>query len=97
MIELVVWLEDGIVDDTMTVELNQRGTLTLPERVRERYRLHPGDRLTILDLGGVLLLSPQHSIIDTLADQLRDSLIAQGETFESMLQALHEERHPHAD
>ncbi len=78
--------------DTVTVLIAQRGVLTLPKAIRERYNLRPGDRFTLLDLGGVFVLSPQSSEIDALADRITRALTERGETLETMLQALREER-----
>ena len=78
--------------DTMTIRLGQRGVLTLPKALRELYRLRPGDILTLQDLGGIFVLSPTRSEIDTQADQILSSLIQRGETLESMLAVLREER-----
>ncbi|GAB4432194.1 MAG: hypothetical protein Fur0044_29730 [Anaerolineae bacterium] len=82
--------------DTVTLQLAQRGVLTLPKTLRESYNLQPGDSLTLLDLGGVFVLSPRHSEIDALADRLTQTLTQQGESLESMLQALREERERYA-
>jgi hypothetical protein len=46
----------------------------------------------LLDLGGVFVLSPQPSEIDALADTIVADLEARGETLETMLQAVREER-----
>ncbi len=35
--------------DTMTLQLAQRGVLTLPKSLRETYNLSPGDELTLLE------------------------------------------------
>ena len=78
--------------DTLTVKLSQRGVLVLPKYLRETYDLNPGDDFTILDLGGVFVLSPRRSEIDALADRISLALTEEGETLESMLQALREER-----
>jgi AbrB family looped-hinge helix DNA binding protein len=80
------------MNDTVTVLIAQRGVLTLPKAIRERYNLRPGDRFTLLDLGGVFVLSPQGSEIDALADRITRALTERGETLETMLQALREER-----
>jgi len=80
------------VSDTITVRVAQRGVVTLPKSIREAYGLQPGDTLTLLDLGGALLLSPRRSEVDTLADRITQALIGRGETLESMLHALREER-----
>lgn len=84
------------MSDTVTLQLAQRGVLTLPKTLREIYNLQPGDSFTLLDLGGVFVLSPRRSQIDALADRLTQTLAQQGESLESMLQALREERERYA-
>ena len=76
----------------MTLHVAQRGLITIPKSLREAYGIQPGDALTLLDLGGVFVLSPKASQIDTLADRIAAELQDRGETLESMLQALREER-----
>jgi bifunctional DNA-binding transcriptional regulator/antitoxin component of YhaV-PrlF toxin-antitoxin module len=78
--------------DTINLQMGQRGVMTLPKSLRENYRFQPGDQFTLLDIGGVFVLTPKRSQIDALADQLTQSLVEQGETLESMLVALREER-----
>lgn len=78
--------------DTMTIQVAQRGLVTLPKVLRDAYSIQEGDYMTLLDLGGVFLLSPQRSEIDRLADQLRTTLVEEGESLESMLLALREAR-----
>jgi AbrB family looped-hinge helix DNA binding protein len=77
---------------TMTVRVARRGLLTLPKALRDAYNIEPGDALTLLDLGGVFVLSPRLSEIDALAEPIAADLQARGETLASMLQALREER-----
>jgi bifunctional DNA-binding transcriptional regulator/antitoxin component of YhaV-PrlF toxin-antitoxin module len=66
--------------------------ITFPKTLRESYRLKAGDEFTLLDIGGVFVLAPVRSQIDALADQITEALVDQGETLESMLVALREER-----
>lgn len=80
------------MSEIMTVQVAQRGLVTLPKALREAYRIQEGDQLTLLDLGGVFVLSPRRSEIDGLADKLSAALGEQGENLESMLQALREAR-----
>jgi len=84
------------MSDTTTVRMAQRGVVTLPKSLRQNYNLRPGDNFTLLDLGGVFILSPRRSEIDSLADRLTQALTEQGETLETMLQALREERERYA-
>ncbi len=83
--------------DTNVIRVAQRGVVTLPKSLREAYGLEAGDLLTLLDLGGVFVLSPHQSEIDALADRITKSLEAKGETLESMLQVLREERENYGD
>jgi len=83
--------------DTKVIRVAQRGVVTLPKSLREAYGLEAGDLLTLLDLGGVFVLSPRQSEIDALADRITKSLEEKGETLESMLQVLREERENYGD
>ena len=78
--------------DTITIQVAQRGLLTLPKVLREAYHIKEGDQLPLLDLGGVFVLSPRHSELDSLANQLSTTLLEQGENLESILQSLREAR-----
>lgn len=80
------------MQDTVPIQVAKRGTITLPKPLRDRYNIQEGDGLTLLDLGGAFVLTPARSEIDALADRIRRELEAKGETLESMLQALQEER-----
>jgi len=82
--------------DTINLQLAQRGVIVLPKPLREAYNLHPGDQFTLLDLDGVFVLSPRRSEIDALADRISQELAKKGETLESMLVALREERERYA-
>jgi hypothetical protein len=48
--------------------------------------------LTLIDLGGVFVLSPRSSEVDRLSDNIRQQLIEGGESLESMLHVLREAR-----
>ncbi|MBI4506900.1 MAG: AbrB/MazE/SpoVT family DNA-binding domain-containing protein [Chloroflexi bacterium] len=78
--------------ETVAVRMAQRGGMTLPKALRERYNLKPGDTLTLVDLDGVLVLSPRRSEVGALADELKKALVDRGETLESVLAALRAER-----
>ncbi len=79
-----------------TVQVAKRGLLTLPKALRETYSIEPGDAFTLLDLGGGFVLSPRPSEIDAMTNTIASDLQAQGETLESMLQTLREEREKYA-
>jgi bifunctional DNA-binding transcriptional regulator/antitoxin component of YhaV-PrlF toxin-antitoxin module len=72
--------------------MGQHGVITFPKPLRESYRLEAGDEFTLLDIGGVFVLTPVRSQIDALADQITEAMVEQGETLEDMLVTLREER-----
>jgi len=80
------------MEDTIQVQISQRGLLTLPKTLRDVYHLKPGDILTLLDLGGVFVLSQRQSQVDFLAERIGQALVEKGETLESMLRLMREER-----
>jgi len=81
---------------TFTLQVAQRGLVTLPKAVRRAHNIQPGQQLTLLDLDGVFVLSRQPSQVDALADRIAEGLTGRGETLASMLQALHEVRADYA-
>ena len=76
----------------ITLQMAQRGVITIPKSLRESYGIQPGDTFTLLDLGGVFVLNPQRSEIDAIAAKLAAQWEEDGQTLETMLQALREER-----
>lgn len=83
--------------DTMIIQVSQRGLVTLPKSLRDSYHIREGDQLSLLDLGGVFVLSLRRSEIDGLAEQIQTALVEKGESLESMLLALREARQEYKD
>ena len=77
---------------SITLQLAQRGLITLPKPLRDEYGLNTGDTLTLIDIGGVFVLSPYPSQIDQITARISERLSERGETLESMLAALREVR-----
>jgi AbrB family looped-hinge helix DNA binding protein len=70
-----------------TVQIGQRGTLTLPAKLRAKYRLDEGDRLTVFDLEGNILLSPKAPVVSRLAAKIERLRRAAGLELEDLLAA----------
>ena len=77
---------------TYTAQISQRGALILPKSLRDSYKLEPGDMVAVVDLGGVFVISLRRLEVDRLADEISSVLAEHGESLESMLTTLHEER-----
>jgi len=58
------------MSDSTTIQIRQRGTLTLPASLRKKYGLGDGDPLTLVDLDGAILLTPNLLTVPRLAEQL---------------------------
>ena len=77
---------------SITVQMPKRGVITIPKSLRDSYGMQPGDTFTLLDLGGVFILNPGRSEIDAIADKIAAQWAEDGETLETMLKVLREER-----
>jgi AbrB family looped-hinge helix DNA binding protein len=75
-----------------TVQVRQRGTLTLPASLRERYKIKPGDTFRIVDLDGVLILTPMAPMVPELAREIERARVEVGLSMEEMLASLREQR-----
>lgn len=75
-----------------TVQVRQRGTLTLPAELRDRYNIEPGDTYRVLDLDGIFVLTPMVPMVPELARQIEATRRAAGLSIEELLTALREQR-----
>ena len=75
-----------------TVQLRERGVLTIPKAVRDRYGLGAGDALSFLDLDGVFVLSPKESVVPELAAEIERLRVEAGLTTEDLLAGLRQQR-----
>ena len=74
------------------VQIGKRGTVTLPAELRKRYGLDAGDMLTVLDLGGVFVLSPEVSVVSKIAREIEQLRKEVGMSLEELLEGLDEQR-----
>jgi len=81
------------MNNTFQVQVVRRGIITLPKELREHNKIEEGDMLTLIDLGdGVVVISPQRSRVDEIANKLAKEWQDSGESLESMLSTLREVR-----
>jgi bifunctional DNA-binding transcriptional regulator/antitoxin component of YhaV-PrlF toxin-antitoxin module len=78
--------------EARTIQLRGRGSLTLPATFRERHGLHEGDVLTLVDLGGVFVLSPKVGVVGKLAREIEALRRESGLSLDDLLTAVREER-----
>lgn len=81
------------MNNTFQVQVVRRGIITLPKELRDHNNIEEGDMLTLIDLGdGVVVMSPQRSQVDEIANKLAKEWQDSGESLESMLSTLREVR-----
>ena len=77
---------------TTTVQVRQRGTLTLPADVRDRYNIQPGDSFRLVDLDGILVFTPLAPLVPELAREIERARVEAGLSVEQMLADLRAQR-----
>ncbi len=83
------------MSENQNIQMAKRGVVTIPQTLRKQYNLKTGDIFTLIDLGGVFVLSPQRSVIDELAGEITQQMTQKGETLQSMLKLLKNRRKRH--
>ena len=80
-----------------TIRVRQRGTLTLPAELRERYKIKSGDTFHLVDLEGIFVLTPMVPLVPELANEIERARLEAGLDLEEMLKALREQRERYTD
>jgi bifunctional DNA-binding transcriptional regulator/antitoxin component of YhaV-PrlF toxin-antitoxin module len=75
-----------------TIQVRQRGTLTLPAELRERYGIKKGDTFRLVDLDGIFVLTRMVSLVPELAREIEKARREAGLSTEELLQGLREQR-----
>ena len=75
-----------------TIQIRQRGTLTLPADLRDKYGIQPGDTFRLVDLDGVFVLTPMVPLVPELAREIEKARLEAGLTVQELLQGLREQR-----
>ena len=76
-----------------TVQIRGKGKITLPAKLRSKYKLQAGDVFTILDLGDrSFLLKRGISEVDKISARVENSLREEGVTLEELFETLREVR-----
>jgi bifunctional DNA-binding transcriptional regulator/antitoxin component of YhaV-PrlF toxin-antitoxin module len=75
-----------------TIQVRQRGTLTLPAELRAKYGIKPGDTFRLVDLDGVFVLTPMVPLVPELAREIERARLEAGLSVEELLSTLREQR-----
>jgi bifunctional DNA-binding transcriptional regulator/antitoxin component of YhaV-PrlF toxin-antitoxin module len=75
-----------------TVQVRQRGTLTLPAELRVQYNIRSGDTFRLVDLDGVFVLTRMTPMVPELAREIEQARQEAGLTIAELLNTLREQR-----
>ena len=75
-----------------TVQVRDRGVLTLPAELREKYGIRPGDTFRLVDLDGIFVLTPMVPMVPELAREIERARIEAGLSTDDLLRSLREQR-----
>jgi bifunctional DNA-binding transcriptional regulator/antitoxin component of YhaV-PrlF toxin-antitoxin module len=79
--------------NTATIQIRDKGIITLPVELRRRYHLGTGDVYTLADLGqGTFLLTPGTSKVAARGDQIAHLMAEHSVTLDEILETLDQER-----
>jgi AbrB family looped-hinge helix DNA binding protein len=75
-----------------TVQVRQRGVMTLPADLREKYGIREGDMFQVIDLDGMFVLTPLVPMVPELAREIERLRLEAGLTTEELLESLRQQR-----
>ena len=74
------------------LQIRERGVITLPAELREKYGIENGDVFRLVDLDGVFVLTPLVPMIPELAREIEQARLEAGLSIEELLKGLREQR-----
>lgn len=75
-----------------TIQVRQRGTLTLPSDLRKKYGIREGDTYRVIDLDGIFVLTPMVPMVPELAREIEKARLEAGLSIDGLLRSLREQR-----
>jgi len=76
----------------ITIQVRERGVITLPAELRQKYKIENGDIFRLVDLEGVFVLTPMVPMVPELAREIELARLEAGLSVEELLQGLREQR-----
>lgn len=74
------------------IQVRNRGIITLPVELREKYGIENGDIFRLVDLEGVFVLTPMVPMVPELAREIEKARVQMGISVEELLQSIREQR-----
>jgi bifunctional DNA-binding transcriptional regulator/antitoxin component of YhaV-PrlF toxin-antitoxin module len=74
------------------IQVRDRGVITLPAEIREKYGIENGAIFRLVDLDGVFVLTPMVPMVPELAREIEQARLEAGLSMEELLHGLREVR-----
>jgi bifunctional DNA-binding transcriptional regulator/antitoxin component of YhaV-PrlF toxin-antitoxin module len=75
-----------------TIQVRERGVITLPAELREKYKIETGQIFRLVDLDGIFVFVPMVPIVPELANEIERLRLEAGLSMEDLLVSLREQR-----
>lgn len=75
-----------------TIQVRERGVITLPADLREKYKIDTGQIFRLVDLDGIFVFVPMVPIVPELANEIERLRLEAGLSMEDLLVSLREQR-----
>jgi len=85
--------EELSLGNVMTVKIARQGQMKAPKQMLKQLHLEAGSEVSLIFLGNGLLLLPQQTALETLCEQISQTLAKTGKTEADILATLPEIRH----
>jgi bifunctional DNA-binding transcriptional regulator/antitoxin component of YhaV-PrlF toxin-antitoxin module len=76
----------------ITIQVRERGVITLPADLRQKYGIENGDIFRLVDLDGVFVLTPMTPMVPELAREIEKARLEAGLSIEELIQGLRQQR-----
>jgi bifunctional DNA-binding transcriptional regulator/antitoxin component of YhaV-PrlF toxin-antitoxin module len=76
----------------ITIQVRERGVVTLPAELREKYKIENGQIFRLVDLEGIFVFVPMVPIVPELANEIERLRLESGLSMEELLESLREQR-----
>ena len=75
-----------------TIQVRERGVITLPAELREKYKIETGQIFRLVDLDGIFVFVPMVPLVPELANEIERLRLEAGLSMEDLLVSLREQR-----
>jgi len=75
-----------------TIQVRERGVVTLPAELREKYNIENGKIFRLVDLDGIFVFAPMVPMVPELASEIERIRLEAGLSVEGLLDDLRKQR-----